>query len=60
MPFVLVKSKDLFMQKMDMIPEKCPGTLGIIDYLIVYMKMKEEHDQNLQFNESSTNWRAIF
>ena len=39
--------QDVFLQKMDMILEKCPGTLELIDDVIVYWKTKEEHDQNL-------------
>ena len=35
------------MQRMDMILEKCPGTIGLIDDVIVYGKTKEEHDRNL-------------
>ena len=27
--------------------EKCPGTLGLIDNVIVFGEMKREHDQNL-------------
>ena len=33
------------MQRMDMILEKCPGTIGLIDD--VYGKTKEEHDSNI-------------
>ena len=40
-------SQDVFMQRLDMILEKCPGTIGLIDDVIVYGKMKEEHDSNL-------------
>ena len=47
MPFGLVISQDVFMQRMDMILEKCPGAIGLIDEVIVYGKMKEEHDSNL-------------
>ena len=47
MPFGLVMSQDVFMQTMDMILEKCPGTIGLIDDVIVYGKTKEEHDSNL-------------
>ena len=47
MLFGLVMSLDVFMQKMDMILEKCPDTLGLIDDVIVDGKTKEEHDQNL-------------
>ena len=35
------------MQRMDMILEKCPGTIGLIDDVIVYGKTKEEHNSNL-------------
>ena len=45
MPFGLVMSLDVFMQRMDMILEKCPGTIGLIDDVIG--KTKEEHDRNL-------------
>ena len=47
MPFGLVMSQDVFMQRMDMILEKCPGTIGLIDDVIVYGKTREEHDSNL-------------
>ena len=47
MLFGLVVSQDVFMQRMDMILEKCPGTIGLIDNVIVYGKTKEEHDSNL-------------
>ena len=47
MPFGLVMSQDVFMQRIDMILEKCPGTTGLIDDIIVYGKTKEEHDSNL-------------
>ena len=35
------------MQRMDMILEKCLGTIGLIDDAIVCGKTKEEHDRNL-------------
>ena len=47
MPFGLVMSQDIFMRRMDMILEKCPGTIGRIDDVIVYGKTKEEPDRNL-------------
>ena len=47
MAFGLVMSQDVFMQRMNMILEKCPGTNGLIDDVLVYGKMKEEHDNNL-------------
>ena len=47
MPFGLVMSQDVFMQRMYMILEKYPGTIGLIDDVIVYGKSKEEHDRNL-------------
>ena len=48
MPFVLVMSHDVFQQKMDMIIEKCPGALALIDNVIVHGKTKKEHDHNLR------------
>ena len=46
-PFGLVMSQDVFMHRMDMILEKCPGIIGLIDDVIFYGKTKEEHDSNL-------------
>ena len=40
-------SQDDFMQRMDMILEKGPGTIGLIDDIIVYGKTKEERDHNM-------------
>ena len=48
MPFGLVMSQDVFQQKMDMILEGCPGTLALIDDVIVYGKNKQEHNENLK------------
>ena len=45
MLFGLVMSQEVFRQKMDMILEGCPGTLGLKDYIIVYGKTKE-HNRN--------------
>ena len=47
MLFGLIMSQEVFRQKMDMILQKCPGTIGLIDNIIVYGKIKTEHDQNL-------------
>ena len=47
MPFGLVMSRELFQQKMDMILEKYTSTSGLIDDVIVYGKIKEEHDRYL-------------
>ena len=55
MPFGLVMSQDVFMQRMDMILEKCPGTIGLIDDVIVYGKTKPA-----QSNENSANRRVVF
>ena len=33
MPFGLVMSQDVFQHKMDQILERCPGTIGIADYV---------------------------
>ena len=46
MQFGLVISQDIFMQRMGMILEKCPGTIGLIDDVIGYGKTKK-HDRNL-------------
>ena len=34
---------------MEIILEKCTGTSGLIDDVIVYGKTKEEHDRNLHY-----------
>ena len=46
--FGLVMSQEVFQQKVDLILEKCPGTLGLLDDVIVYGKTKEDHERNLQ------------
>ena len=38
LPFGLKVSQDIFQEKMDMILEQCPGTLGIADYVAVFGK----------------------
>ena len=47
LPFGLRVSQDIFQEKMDMILEECPGTLGIADDVAVYGKNGEDHDKNL-------------
>ena len=47
MPFGLVMSQDVFQQKMDQILEKCSGTIGISDDVVVFGKDEKEHDNNL-------------
>jgi hypothetical protein len=47
MPIGLVMSQDVFQQKMDMILEKCPGTIGIADDVAVFGKNEKEHDENV-------------
>ena len=47
MPFGLKMSQDVYQHRMDMILEKCPGTIGISDDVIVYGKDETEHDKNL-------------
>ena len=47
MPFGLVMSQDMFQQRMDIILEQCPGTIGIADDLVVYGHNESEHDANL-------------
>ena len=44
MPFGLVMSQNVFQQKMDQILEKCPGTIGISDDVVVFGKNEKEHD----------------
>jgi transposase InsO family protein len=48
MPFGLVMSQDVFQQHMDRILEKCPGTIGIADDVVVYGRDDSEHDANLR------------
>ena len=47
LPFGLKVSQDIFQEKMDMILEQCPGTLGIADDVAVFGKDEAEHDRNL-------------
>ncbi|XP_048257540.1 uncharacterized protein K02A2.6-like [Haliotis rufescens] len=47
LPFGLNLSQDVFQKSMDMILEKCPGTVGIADDIAVFGKNKKEHDNNL-------------
>ena len=48
LPFGLNISQDIFQKHMDDILEKCPGTIGITDDIVVFGKDDEEHDQNLR------------
>ena len=61
MPFGLVMFQDVFMQRMDMILEKCPDTIVLIDDVIVYGKTKEEHDRNLHIlmRIAQTEWVVL-
>ena len=47
MAFGLVMSQDVFKHRMDQFLERCPGTIGIADDIIVFGKTEEEHDKNL-------------
>ena len=47
LPFGLKVSQDIFQEKMDMILEQCPGTLGIADDIAVFGATSEEHDRHL-------------
>ena len=47
LPFGLRVSQDIFQEKMDMIIQRCPGTLGIVDDIAVFGRDEEEHDRNL-------------
>ena len=40
-------SQDVFQQRMDIILEQCPGTIGIADDVVVYGQNESEHDANL-------------
>ena len=47
LPFGLNLSQDVFQERMDHIIERCPGTMGIADYVAVFGKGEKEHDANL-------------
>ena len=47
LPFGLNLSQDVFQERMDHILERCPGTMGIADYVAVFGKDEKEHDANL-------------
>ena len=40
-------SQDVFQRHMDMILERCPGTIGIADDIVVFGKDEKEQDRNL-------------
>lgn len=46
LPFGLKVSQDIFQEKMDMILEQCPGTIGIADDVAVFGHDMEEHNKN--------------
>ena len=48
MPFGLVMSQDVFQQRMYIILEQCPGTIGAADDVVVYGQNESEHDANLR------------
>lgn len=48
MPFGLVMSQDVFQMKMDQVLERCPGTIGVADDVVVFGKSIEEHNTNLR------------
>ena len=37
----------MFQQKMDQSLERCPGTVGIADDIIMFRRTEKEHDNNL-------------
>ena len=47
LPFGLNVSQDIFQQKIDKILDKCPGTIGIADDIMVYGASEDEHAANL-------------
>ncbi|XP_048242459.1 uncharacterized protein LOC125374835 [Haliotis rufescens] len=58
---VVDNSLDIFEEKMDLILEQCPGTLGISDDTAVFGKTVEEHDQNLhQLMKVAARYGLIF
>ena len=46
MLFGLVMSQDVFQQRMNIIIGECTGALVLTDDVIIYGKIKEEHDLN--------------
>ena len=47
LPFGLNLSQNVFQERMDIILEKCPGTIYIADDIGVFGKTVKEHDDNL-------------
>ena len=47
MPFGAKMSQDVFLMKMDLIMEQCPGVISIHDDIVVYSVSEEDHDANL-------------
>ena len=47
LPFGLNLSQDVFQERMDLIPEQCPGTISIADDVGVFGRTEEEHNANL-------------
>ena len=47
MPFGAKMSQDVFLMKMDLIMERCPGVISIHDDIVVYGVSDEDHDANL-------------
>lgn len=45
--FGLAMSQDIFQHRMDQFLERCPGTIGIADDIVVYGSTEQELDQNL-------------
>ena len=61
LPFGLKVSQDIFQEKMDLVLEKCPGTLGIADDIAVYGKTEMEHDENLhKLMEVAREYGVVF
>ena len=48
LPFGLVCLQDIFQKKMDQIPEKCQGCMGITDDITFHGCTKAEHDAHLR------------
>ena len=47
-PFSLKIAQDIFQNKMDQTFEGCKAVVGIADEILVFGKIHEEHDRNMQ------------
>ncbi len=47
LPFGIRVAQDIFQERMDMILEQCPGSIGIADDVLVFGRDDNDHDANL-------------